>query len=106
MKHTALFLLTSVVAVAALTACATTPLNTDRVSASQAAIQSADAVGAGKYPEAALHVRLAQEELAQAQALAKEGNAARADSIRGQIEIYQSGAAIRDHRYASTPARD
>ena len=31
-----------------------------------------------------------------------EGNAARADSIRAQIELYQSGAAFRDHRYAST----
>jgi hypothetical protein len=31
-----------------------------------------------------------------------EGNTARADSIRAQIEVYQSGAAFRDHRYAST----
>jgi tetratricopeptide (TPR) repeat protein len=32
-----------------------------------------------------------------------EGNMARADSIRAQIELYQSGAAFRDHRYASIP---
>lgn len=32
-----------------------------------------------------------------------EGNAARADSIRAQIAVYQSGAAFRDHRYSSTP---
>ena len=31
-----------------------------------------------------------------------EGNAARADSIRAQIETYQAGAAFRDHRFAST----
>ena len=31
-----------------------------------------------------------------------EGNTPRADSIRAQIEIYQSGAAFRDHRFAST----
>ena len=31
-----------------------------------------------------------------------EGNAPRADSIRTQIETYQSGAAFRDHRFAST----
>jgi protein O-mannosyl-transferase len=30
-----------------------------------------------------------------------EGNATRADSIRAQIEVYQSGAAFRDHRQAS-----
>jgi protein O-mannosyl-transferase len=32
-----------------------------------------------------------------------QGNPARVDSIRAQIEVYQSGAALRDHRYASTP---
>ncbi len=32
-----------------------------------------------------------------------EGNAARTDSIPGQIKLYQSGAALRDHRYASNP---
>lgn len=32
-----------------------------------------------------------------------QGNAARANSIRTQIEIYESGAAFRDHRYASSP---
>ena len=31
-----------------------------------------------------------------------EGNVPRADSIRAQIEVYQSGAAFRDQRYAST----
>lgn len=32
-----------------------------------------------------------------------DGNISRADSIRAQIEIYQSGAAFRDRRYASRP---
>jgi tetratricopeptide (TPR) repeat protein len=32
-----------------------------------------------------------------------EGNAARADSIRAQIAVYQSGAAFRDRRHESTP---
>jgi len=37
------------------------------------------------------------------QLAATEGNISRADSIRAQIEVYQSGAAFRDDRYASTP---
>jgi hydroxymethylpyrimidine/phosphomethylpyrimidine kinase len=51
---------------------------------------------AGRFPEALTTGRRALQ-LATA-----EGNAPRADSIRTQIETYQSGAAFRDHRFAST----
>jgi tetratricopeptide (TPR) repeat protein len=51
---------------------------------------------AGRFPEA---LKTAQRALRLAKA---EGNAARADSIRAQIDLYQSGAAFRDRRYAST----
>jgi tetratricopeptide (TPR) repeat protein len=50
---------------------------------------------AGRFAEA---VKTDQRALRLATA---EGDAARADSIRTQIEVYQSGAAFRDHRYAS-----
>jgi tetratricopeptide (TPR) repeat protein len=51
---------------------------------------------AGRFADA---VKTGQRALRLATA---QGNAARADSIRAQIERYQSGAAFRDHRYAST----
>ena len=72
-------LLVPFVLATALGACATTALSPERITSSEAAIQSADAVSAGKIPAAALHVRLAQEELAQAKAFAKDGDAARAE---------------------------
>jgi Flp pilus assembly protein TadD len=52
---------------------------------------------AGRFSDA---VKTGQHAL---QLAATEGNISRADSIRAQIEVYQSGAAFRDHRYASTP---
>jgi tetratricopeptide (TPR) repeat protein len=52
---------------------------------------------AGRFAEA---LKTGQRALQLANA---EGNAARADSIRAQIEVYESGAAFRDHRFASTP---
>jgi tetratricopeptide (TPR) repeat protein len=51
---------------------------------------------AGRFAEA---VKTGQRALRLATA---EGNTERADSIRAQIEVYQAGAAFRDHRYAST----
>lgn len=70
--------LVSSFALLALAACATAPLAPDRLASSEAAIQSADQVGAGKLPQAALYLRLAQEELAQAQQFAKAGDKKRA----------------------------
>ena len=61
-----------------LCACATAALPQDRLAKSQATIESADAVGASKNPQAALHMQLAQEGLAKAQQLAKQGNTPRA----------------------------
>ena len=52
---------------------------------------------AGRFSDA---IKTGQHAL---QLAATEGNISRADSIRVQIEVYQSGAAFRDHRYASTP---
>jgi Flp pilus assembly protein TadD len=50
---------------------------------------------AGRFAEA---VKTGQRAL---QLATSEGNAPRADSIRAQIQVYQSGAAFRDHRYTS-----
>jgi hypothetical protein len=62
-----------------LSACATAPLPADRLASNQAAIRSANEVGAGELPQAELHVRLAQEQLAQAKQLAANGDEARAE---------------------------
>ena len=51
---------------------------------------------AGRFAEA---IKTAQRAL---QLAIAEGNTSRADSIRAQIEVYQAGAAFRDHRYAAT----
>lgn len=65
-------------ALLAFSACASAPIAPERLASSEAAIQSADAVGAGKLPQAALYLRLAEEELAQAQQFAKAGDKKRA----------------------------
>lgn len=62
-----------------LTACATATLAPDRLASSEAAIRSAEEVGAGKLPQAALHLKLAEEELAQAKVFAKNGDKERAE---------------------------
>ncbi len=59
--------------------CATAPLAPEKLASSQAAIRSANEVGAGELPQAELHVRLAQEQLAQAKQLQKEGEDERAE---------------------------
>lgn len=52
---------------------------------------------AGRFGDA---VKTGQQAL---QLSVSEGNISRADSIRAQIELYQSGAAFRDRRFAPTP---
>lgn len=52
---------------------------------------------AGRLDEA---VKTGERAVALARA---EGNISRADSIRAQVEIYRSGAAFRDRRFASSP---
>lgn len=58
--------------------CATTPLPQDRVTSLHASIRSAEEVGAKKHPQAALHLELAEEELARAKQLSSMGNSDRA----------------------------
>ena len=58
---------------------------------------------AAAYAEAGRFADAVKTGLRALQIANAEANAARADSIRGQIELYQSGAAFRDHRYASNP---
>ncbi len=59
--------------------CAHHPAPTDQVAASLAAVRGAEEAGASGVPEAALHVKLAQEQLDQAKALMKDDENLRAE---------------------------
>lgn len=54
---------------------------TDRLASSEAAIRSARELGADNDPQAALHVKLADEQLATARNLMKDGENQRADLV-------------------------
>ena len=58
----------------ALAGCATTPVPADKLARSQAAVKSAEVMNASADPQAALHLRLAKDQLAEAKALMKDGN--------------------------------
>ena len=62
-------------------ACGGYAVPTDRRIAAEAAARSAREVGADKAPQAALHLKLAQEEIAQAKALMNDGKNRRADYV-------------------------
>src|SRR4051812_38121305 len=67
-------------AVVVFAGCATTvTLPSEHLTASEAAIRTAGELGAADVPAAALHLRLAQEEMNDAKALADAGNAERAE---------------------------
>ena len=65
----------------ALTACASSPMPTTRVASSTAAVRSAHEVGADAIPDAALHVRMAEDELRTAQRLIRDGEPEKADML-------------------------
>jgi len=68
------------IVVAAVAACATAvTLSPNRLASSEAAIRTAGELGAQGVPQAALHLRLAEEEMNQAKSFADQGNAERAD---------------------------
>lgn len=56
-----------VLGLAALCACATDPKATQHLAESMAAVRGAETAGAAQVPEAALHLRLAQEQISEAQ---------------------------------------
>ena len=71
------------------TACgASYPVPNDRIASSEAAVRAAQEVGAPNEPKAALHLKLAQEDIAQSKALIASGDNHRADTLltRAQSE--------------------
>lgn len=65
----------------ALTACGSSPMPTARAASSEAAVRSAHEVGADAVPEAALHVRMAEDQLRTGHKLIKDGEAEKADLV-------------------------
>jgi hypothetical protein len=72
----------------ALVACAASPVPADRLAKSTAAIRSAHEVGAERVPNAALHLKVANEELDLAKKLMADGDNGRAEYVllRAQVD--------------------
>ncbi len=63
----------------ALLACGSAQLNQSKLADAQAAIRSAEEVGAKDEPDAALHIELANEQIVKAKQLAEQGEEREAD---------------------------
>jgi hypothetical protein len=77
------WILSGVVAfsVLALSGCGGAPPPTERVAASEAAVRGAREVGAPSVPNAALHLKLAEEQIAKAKAAMQEDENEEADRL-------------------------
>lgn len=69
----------SVMMSAALLHCASHPPPTDNLASAIAAVRGAQEAGANQVPQAALQLKLAEEQVAQARAMMKDGDNERAD---------------------------
>jgi pyridoxal biosynthesis lyase PdxS len=67
--------------------CASQPAPHDQIASSLAAVRGAEEAGAQQVPEAALHVKLAQEQIEQAQALMADDDNERAGDLA--VRAYQ-----------------
>jgi hypothetical protein len=71
----------TVAGIALLTGCGSYPAPTEHVVTSQASVRAAQEVGAQNNPQAALHLKLAQEQVTQAQQLMQDGENKRAEFV-------------------------
>jgi hypothetical protein len=76
-----------------LAGCASYPAPTDKLANTTASVRAAEEVGATKSPQAALHLKLAQEQLDQAKALIKDGDNRRAEFVLMRADADASLAA-------------
>lgn len=79
-------------------ACASAPVPAERLASAEAAQRSAVEVGAEKTPQAALHLKMANDQIAEARALIKDGNNERAAMVlaRAQSDAELSLALARE----------
>jgi hypothetical protein len=73
--------LLSVAAAVLVVGCGSYPAPTERVASAEAGIRGAQEVGANNVPQAALSVKLAQEEVQKAKQLMQDGDNRRAELI-------------------------
>jgi len=97
MLSTRLFL--SIFVMGAVSGCASTPQPTEKLTSSEAAIRGATEVGAPQVPQAALHLQYAQEQVAQARVLMKNGDNERAGLLlmRAQADAELALALAREN---------
>jgi hypothetical protein len=83
---------------AALFACAGSPVNSERLAATEGAVRAAREMGAEKVPPAALHLQLAKEQEDQARQLLSKGERKRAEVllIRSQADAELALALARE----------
>lgn len=70
----------------ALAACATAPVPADKLGRAQASVRAAEEMNAEAEPNAALHLKLAREQLAQATQILKDGDNGRASGMLMRAE--------------------
>ena len=80
-RRSSWFLLVMTLSGAGILGCGGAAPPTEKVASTEAAIRGAQEVGAPAVPQAALHLKLAQEQLDKAKALMQDGNNKRADSV-------------------------
>jgi hypothetical protein len=69
------------------TGCATVAPPNEKLASSQAAIRGAEEVGARGVPQAALHLKLAQEQVDQAKVMMREGETERAGLVLSRAQV-------------------
>ena len=75
------------IALVSVAACASYPAPTERLANALASIRGAQEVGASGSPQAALHLKLAQEQATQAKALMDDGKNERAEYVAQRAQV-------------------
>ena len=92
---------------AVLGACASSPIPAEKLAQSEAAVRSAHELGAENVPRAALHLKVANEQLAQAKQLIAEGDNQRAEYtlMRAQADAETALALAREEAARAEAAK-
>lgn len=85
----------------ALGACASNPVPADRLAKSQAAIRSASELGAERIPPAAVHLKVANDELDIARRLLADGDNKRAEFVLMRAEVDAEASIALAHEAAA-----
>jgi len=96
--------LVSAVATMGTAGCASTPVPNTRVASSEAAIRAAQETGSGNIPQAALHLKLAEEQLQSAKTLIRDNDNKRAEYVLMRAQA-DAELAIALSRAASSNAK-